>query len=38
MSGNGTSSLLAEGIHVRFGGLRAIDGVDLESRRTRSSG
>ena len=30
MSGNGTSSLVAEGIHVRFGGLRAIDGVDLE--------
>ena len=30
MSGNGTSFLVAEGIHVRFGGLRAIDGVDLE--------
>ena len=33
LSGSGDSSLVAEGIRVQFGGLRAIDGVDLDAAR-----
>ena len=33
-----TPAVLVEGVHVRFGGVRALDGVDLEVARGSTLG